>query len=728
MSCEGVELSARARTLAMAAVLSVITLAAFWPVLHSDFISFDDGLYVTQNPHVLSGLTWSSVRWAFTTGFFGNWHPLTWLSHMFDVQCFGLNASAHHLMNLLWHLANVLLLFLLLQKLTGAPWRSAGVAALFAWHPLHVESVAWISERKDMLSTFFFLLTLWAYANFAANRNQPPERENVSSRSSRSKAALWYACALVLFACSLMSKVMTVTLPFVLLLLDYWPLARMEIKSQAVRPAKLWSLLQEKVPFLVLSFAASIIAYRAQATAHAFSLVLPLGSRLANAVASYAKYLVKTFCPVGLSVYYPHPDIRYPESLQWPILIIAVAALALGAISFAAVGLHKKAPWLITGWFWFLGTLVPVIGLVQAGSHGMADRYTYMPLIGIFICLVWSATELFAMTETGRRGLGLAAGVGLCACAVMATRQAQYWHDTATLFRHALAVNPDNAPAHFKLGSIDGSQGDFTSALNHFRAAIRADPNYVSAYYSLGMTLDGLGKSAEAVDAYQAAIRISPWWDAPHNRLGMAFSNLGRSEEACREYAEALHLNPDSADAHFNLGAALLQLGRPTEAVGHFKEAVQLNPNDPDALSGLGRALAACGQPTEAIAAYQQALSLKSSWPGALRGLAWLRATCSKAEFRNPAEALRLAQRVCQSGEKDPRNLAVLDVAYAEAGRFDDAIAAAEKTRDAAVAAGKPALASAAESRLALYRAGQPYHEGASSSETKPDKNERRSP
>ena len=565
--------------------------------------------YVTHNPHVTGGLTWGNVGWAFRTGYASNWHPLTWLSHMLDAELYGLKPGGHHLTNLLLHTANAVLLFLLLRRLTRAEWRSGLVAGLFALHPLHVESVAWVAERKDVLSAFFFLLTLGAYAAYvsrvegrgeskcevrspkserrpkAEGRNpkevqsprskvqSPESREpdgeswkcgggpmadvrspgsEVTQHAARSthRGAFWYVLALVFFALGLMSKAMLVTTPFVLLLLDFWPLGRFrlpafshgafavpqdsfqgsELKIQNSKLKLFAALLLEKVPFFCLTIGASVVTFLVQEKGHAMLMRLPLGARLANAVASYCKYLGKTFWPVDLAVFYPHPETRYPVSQQWPAWVIMAGALLLAGLSVCARLGARRRPWAVTGWFWYLGTLVPVIGIVQIGGQAMADRYTYIPLIGVFVCIAWGvgmcagghpdtdpgAPALAGFERPGftrvsedrghlsrlkpalrgpcrealaaRIAVGGMAVLALIGCAAATRHQARYRRNNFMLFEHALSVTPDNAPAHFELGCAVGGQGDFDKAIEHFRAALRADPSYVDAYYSLGLT------------------------------------------------------------------------------------------------------------------------------------------------------------------------------------------------------------------------------------------------
>jgi protein O-mannosyl-transferase len=612
-------------------LLASVTLGAFWPVLSNDFIKLDDRQYVVENPHVVSGLTWGNVRWAFQAGYASNWHPLTWLSHMVDVQLFGLKPGWHHLVNLVLHIANTLLLFLVLQRMTGARWRGAFVAALFAVHPLHVESVGWVSERKDVLSAFFFMLTLWAYCRYAqlsrtsniqrptsniepgkkargawraavgasSPRPSPPDEE----RERTGRARLYYGLALAFFALGLMSKPMLVTLPFVLLLLDFWPLGRStEFGMRDAESAKAGSgsarvrcwagLVAEKAPFFLLAALSSVATFLAQAKGHNVSTGLPLGSRAANAVASYWKYLGKTVWPADLAVFYPHPDIRYPLSHQWDGWAIGLAALLLAAISAAAVFCLKRQPWFATGWFWYFGTLVPVIGLVQVGGQGMADRYTYIPLVGVFICVVWGAADLCAGWRLGRAGLATAAVLIVAACMVATQQQVRYWRSNLTLFEHALAVTTDNAVAEYHVGTEFEEQHKYEEAMAHFRAALKYDPSYVDAYCSLGFTLYAVGKVDEAFEQYQTAIKLKPWHAQARVSLGAILWMRGQRNEAMEQYAEALRLRPDLAMAHYNMGIALSASGRLSAAAAHLSEAVRLKPDYPEARRLLTEVLA----------------------------------------------------------------------------------------------------------------------------------------
>ncbi|MGO8675085.1 MAG: tetratricopeptide repeat protein [Limisphaerales bacterium] len=559
--------------LGIAVLLAVVTLAAYWPVLNGDFIRLDDGAYVVRNPQVREGLNWANVAWAFRSGIQGNWHPLTWLSHMLDVNLFGLWAGGHHLVNLLFHVLNSLLLFLWLRRATGALWRSAMVGALFALHPLHVESVAWVSERKDVLSAFFFLLMLWSYLRYARARG---------TSSGTARSALWYSLTLLLFVLGLMSKPMLVTAPFVLLLLDRWPLER------TLGPRR---LLFEKVPMFCLAFVSSVVTYRVQAQAHTTWLHLPVGVRLDNAVVSYVKYLAKTLWPAHLAVFYPHPDLAYPESHQWPAWGIGLALLLLLALSAWVLSQTKRAPWLAVGWFWYLGTLVPVIGLVQVGLQGMADRYTYIPLIGIFLAAVWGVDEFVRRPAAespggggqsgfaGPRVAAALAAVALIVCVGFTRRQAGYWRTNLGLFEHALDVTPRNALAQFHIGSELGVQGQFTQAEAHFEAAVAADPTFAQPYFSLGLILDAQGKPRQAVTNFQQVIKLWPDWPAGYNQL--AWLRATHPQAEMRDGREAVRLAERACElaggkvARFSatLAAAYAEAGRFQDATNTAERA-----------------------------------------------------------------------------------------------------------------------------------------------------------
>lgn len=587
------------RTALTAAVLGVVTVGLYASVATFGFVHFDDPTYVTENQHVLRGLSLDGIRWAFTTGHGSNWHPLTWLSHMLDVELFGPAPGPQHLMNALLHAANTVLLFLWLGRATGFVGRSAFVAALFAVHPLHVESVAWISERKDVLSTFFWLLTTIAYTTYA----RAPSRAR-------------YVAVLVFFTLGLLSKPMVVTLPFVLLLLDVWPLRRIELPPfRAIKPAErapgrgLFPLVAEKAPLMVLALLSSVVTFVVQQRGGAVGslVVYPLGARLSNAVVSYLAYIGKIIWPSDLSVFYP-----YGESIGGGTTVAAVAALAV--VTLLAVRNVARYPYLFVGWLWYVGTLVPVIGIVQVGLHSRADRYTYVPSIGLFIIAAWGFADLAKRLPRPRIVLATAATSAVLAYGLVARRQLRTWRDSVSLWQHAIDVTSENGFAHYNLGVVLTKQGRVDDGIARFREALRIDPNNADAHIDLGNALksrgdiDGAitefatvvrlrpdyadartvygnlllarGRNRDAIDQYRQAIRLDPASAAPHNELGNALASEGLLTEALAEYAEAAHLDPTFAEAHNNLGTVYARQGKPDLAIREFLEALRLKPND----------------------------------------------------------------------------------------------------------------------------------------------------
>ena len=613
----------------VAALLALVTMALYWPVTGYDFVNFDDSDYVAANPHILNGLTWESARWALTSLDVGLWHPLTWISHMLDCQWFGLRPGWHHLTSVLLHTANTVLLFLVLRGMTGALWRSALVAALFALHPLHVESVAWVAERKDVLSTFFVLLALMAYARYA-------QRAEISNQSSRVTAPrrgprptdhrlLFYLLSLCFFALGLMSKPMIVMLPVVLLLVDYWPLRRMQNAEASdtehgtrntqhairitfhVSRSRVFRLVLEKLPFLVLAVLTGLITLHAAQGAGSLPSAAryPMTDRLANATLSYARYLCQVFSPGQLAVYYPFPD-------TFSVWSVAGAALLLVGISVAALGLAGRWPYLMVGWLWYLVTLRPVIGLIPLAEHSHADRYTYVPLIGVFLGVSWGAGELVSRGRGSALGCaGAVVGAVMLLCLVRARQQVGFWKDSETLFRHALAATKDNWLAHINLGEALREKGDIDGAIRQYEAAVRLAPSFPDARVNLGVALAKKGQIEEAICQYQDALRLNPGHANAHYNLGNALGKKGQSEEAIREYQEAIRVKPDHAEAHDNLGIALAKRGQTDEAIRHYQEALRLKPYLADAHNGLGAALDKKGQIDEAIRHLQEALRLK---------------------------------------------------------------------------------------------------------------------
>jgi tetratricopeptide (TPR) repeat protein len=645
-------------------ILVLATLAVYWPVGTYEFADFDEQLYVTENPIVQQGITARGLWWALTTTSAGNWHPLTWLSHMLDCQLFGLNAGAHHWTNVVFHAFNTVLLFLVLTRLTGACERSGFVAALFALHPLHVESVAWVAERKDVLSAFFWILAMGAYAGYA-----------------RKGGVLRYLTVLSLFMLGLMSKAMVVTLPCVLLLLDFWPLKRWTWPRAAQSEpgpttsvaSNLPRLLLEKVPFFALALLSGILTCLAQQRGGAIGSFeqFPVSVRLANALVSYVRYLANTICPEGLAVLYPHPGM--PE--MWMVL---GAIILLGCVSVAVLILTPRCPYLMVGWLWYLGTLLPVIGLVQVGAQSMADRYTYLPLIGVFIMATWGIGDMLSRQAVPRTAIAVASAVVLLCLGFGSAAQVRYWENSITVFTHAIEVTTNNATAHYNLGQAMSIKGNVAEALPH----------------------------------YTEALRIRPDYDRAHNNLGLSLALLGRLEEATNHYAKALSISPQSTETHFNYGLALASLEDFAGAASQFETLLKLSPDYPQAHMQLASVLSAQHKSREALDHYRAALRVTPDNPTLLNKLAWLLATDPDAGIRNGPEALRLAERACQlTAFKLPLLVGTLAAAHAEAGNFEKAVEVAEQACELAKAAGQPDLLASNQNLLAVYRSGKPHRE-----------------
>jgi tetratricopeptide (TPR) repeat protein len=632
----------RPRTVFVCVLLALITLSVYLPVRHYAFVNYDDPDYLTENPVVQAGLTWAGVKYAFTTlAYVSNWHPLVWLSFMLDCQLFGLNAGWLHLVNVFFHAVNAVLLFLLLLRLTSAFWQSAFIAALFAWHPLRVESVAWVTERKDVLFLFFGLLTLMAYVRYVHGVNsgmwQVTQTNSIRSRVM-CPASRYYWLALLFFALGLMAKPMLVTLPFVFLLLDYWPLRRVTGDKKSVGQL---STILEKWPFFVLAAASCVVTFIAQQLGQRGALQepYPIRLRLGNTVVAYVKYLFSSVCPVNLAVIYPLPK-------EIPLVQIAGAMIVLGMISWLVWRRRRYEPYLLTGWLWFLGTMLPVIGLTQvgAGNAAMADRYTYFPQIGLLIGATFCIGHWAARLRLEPMVMISVAVIILAGCLLATARQLQYWRDGEALFERALAVTKDNPVAQYNLGLALGEAGHPQEAMDHFREALRLSPDYAAAHINLGVALTRTGHLQEAIEHLEEALRLKPDDALTHNNLGGALLQTGQPQEALEHFREALRLKPDYAAAHYNLGDALLQTGQPQEALEHFREVLRLKPDDALAHNNLGRALAQTGQPQEAIKYYQEALRLQPNLPEAQYDLghALLQAGQPREAIEHFREALRL--------------------------------------------------------------------------------------
>lgn len=558
-------LKGRYRVVWFAVFLGLISVVLFWPSINFEFVSLDDNVYVTANPHVQRGITAEGLRWAFTNVDTGTWHPLTWVSHMLDWGLYGPWAGGHHLTSVLIHAFTSVLLFLVLHSMTGFLWGSGLVAAFFALHPLHVESVAWVAERKDVLSGFFWVSTLGAYSLYV-------KKPGVSR----------YLLVFLSLALGLLSKPMLVTLPIVLLFLDGWPLGRqgspVTLFDDFMKPSPFlchpWCrLLIEKIPLLALSLAGGIAAVTGQQSIGAIQAVevFPFQERFANAVVSYVWYLWKMVLPLDLAVYYPHPGL--PPSWKWGgalVILIAVTAWTFRRT--------RDYPYLTVGWLWYIVTLLPVIGLIQIGAQAMADRYTYIPLIGAFIMVVWGAYGAAGGRKRLQAVLAVFFTVVTIALAVSTARQLTYWQSSRTLYGRALAVTQGNYLIHNNLANELAAAGETDEALVHYLEAVRIYPDYADGHYNLANTLAGLGRDDQAVHHYLETIRIRPDYEKAHNNLGATLARRGHLDQAMVYFSEALRINPGSLDARYNLGSALAAQGRYREAVAQFEEILRLNP------------------------------------------------------------------------------------------------------------------------------------------------------
>jgi protein O-mannosyl-transferase len=600
--------------------LLALTLAVFGQTIRYDFVNYDDPRYVYQNTRITSGLSFDNVGWAFSHIHSENWHPLTTITHMLDCQLYGLHAGWHHFTNVLLHSLAAVLLFLALQCMTRALWRSAFVAAVFAVHPLRVESVAWIAERKDVLSAVFFMLALLAYFHY-----------------TRAPSIGRYLGVAAVVALGLLCKPMLVTLPFVLLLLDYWPLGRMDgPRSGTAR--QVVQLAIEKIPLIALSTVSSVVTFLAQRGAIGWIEQLPISARINNAIVSYVIYIRQMFWPTKLAVFYPHPEHRLP------IWEMGVALTILVTITVIAFLLRKKAPYLVTGWLWYLAMFVPVIGLIQVGWQGHADRYTYLPQIGLYIAITWAVGDLTAFWRLQRIALSTAGVLILGALTWIAWVQTSYWRNSQTLFTHTLAVTDNN--------------------------------------------------------------------DVALNNLGILYLEKGQLDDAISKLQAAIDLRPENGPAHDNLAKALLEKGQVREAMVHYRKFLEIEPENVEARNILGTALIQQGRVTEAIAQWQQALATQPDNGNAASNLAWVFATCPDDSIRNGERAVELAEKALHiSGGKIPMIFRVLAAAYAENGRFSEAIETAQRGADLANRQGNPALATELESNIALYQSNRPLRD-----------------
>jgi tetratricopeptide (TPR) repeat protein len=647
--------------------LFLLTWATYLPVKNYDFITYDDPDYITQNPHVKEGLTLDGIKWAFTEihGEGTYWHPITWVSHMVDIQVFGLKAGPQHLENLLFHSLNVLLLFLILHQFTGAVWRSGIVAGLFALHPLQVDTVAWIAERKNVLSGIFWLLSMWAYGMYAKNK--------ASKRR-------FYVLAVFLFILGLMCKPVLVTWPVAMLLLDFWPLKRFGWNEKGVVPVSelkrempgVWPLLLEKIPFLVPAFLSSFITFQSHKEMGMTEIHgIPFWLRLENAFVSYARYLKKAIWPNDLAILYPHPG-------EWPDMLVISSALLLIAITGAVLFFMRRKPYLLIGWLWFLGVLLPASGIVQVGVQSMADRFAYLPMIGIFVMAVWGLTDLSQrISANNMAGKGLAV-VSLLACVLATSNQLKYWSSNEALYEHAVHVT---------------------------------DRNYVMLN-NLAYHLLQSNRVDEAERYLQEAVSYKPDMAEAHFQLGLLTQSKKHYDEAEKHLSETIRLQPLWPGPYFGLAAVFVAEGRPKEAILMLEKGLGMKPDNLAGQTQLASLLVSQGKVQEGIAFYQSVLRTKPDYPEVMNNLAWIYATSSDGQVRNGAEAVRLAEEACRiTKRQDVMFLGTLAAAYAEAGRVGDAETAAGTAIQLATEKGNTELAEINQKLLSTYQKRMPYHE-----------------
>jgi len=655
-----------------------LTAWTFAPALHTDFQNFDERGELLVNSHMNTGLGWGNLRWALFSLEYSNWYPLTWISHMLDFKISGPNPWGHHLTNVLLHAANGVLLFLVLKRMTGALWRSLIVAALFALHPLRVESVAWISERKDVLCAFFGLLALWTYARHARKPEAGSQKSGTDVPNSSSfLLSRFYWLSLMFFAFGLMSKSMLVTLPCLLLLLDYWPLERWRQKGK-------WSLVMEKAPFFLLVVPVSIVVYFAQKGGGQFLLRFPLSFRLETALMGYASYLGKMFWPVDFSVLYPYPDF-------WPAGQLLCAAALILTVSVLAIGLRRQRPYLLVGWLWYLGTLVPVIGLISLGAQSMSNRYTYIPMIGILLLVVWTVGDL---TKQWRRRTVLMTSVVLLILGVCISRtraEIVYWKDGVTLYKRAIAVTKNNFMAHYCLGTIL-SQINPDEELSEYQKSVDIYPDYANSQRELGVILSRYGRFSDAAGHFEKAIQLDPQDGWSYHDLGLSLLKTGRASDSVAPFLKAVELDPQNPSHKDALEIILFPGDEETISVSNFLATARSDP------TGFGHFL--------------DAMQFDTNHADLINNLAWTFATNPDPKLRNGKYAVRLATRSCQmTGFQTNNFVTTLATAYAEDSRFDDAVSTAQLACSLASATGQAELLKADQQLLEMFRSHQAYHD-----------------
>jgi len=691
--------SAPRRNLLICLALVTITVPAYWQVWSFDLVSLDDGEYIARNPYVLLGIRHAGVEWAFTAFYHGAWHPMVWLSYMADsdiarglaargVRLGPGNVGVFHLTNLAQHIVSTLLLFFIFLRITGSRWRGAFVAGIFAIHPLNVESVAWVAERKNTLSAVFFMLTMMAYLNYARRPGLPK-----------------YALVVALFALGLMAKAVLVTLPLVFLALDYWPLRRFALTTQGHGPARsAWPLLREKLPMLGLSVASGALAFVAQRSAAAVAPdeVFPIGVRIANAFFSCVKYIGLTILPRNLSVCYVHPGRSLPS---WEVALSAafVVAMTILAIRFA-----RRLGYLMVGWLWFVVTMLPVIGIVQVGDQALADRYVYIPMIGLLTIAACGMPDLLARLSGTRYmpALAAAACVAVMLLALTAYKQVGYWRDSETMYRQVLRVNQRSRICYTGLGSALDAKGRHTEAQVYLRKAVEIDPTDLTSRTNLGISLAKQGKLDDAIGWFRQALELSPGDPRALYNLANVLVMRGKLKQAAESYFQAVISQPFFVEAHIGLADVSVLLGRTADAVSHYSEAIRLNPDDPSTHFRLAGALEDQGKVVEAVRHYREALRLNPQRWDAANNLAWILATQTDPRCSDPREAVGLAEDFCKRvGNSQPTLLDTLAVAYAATGRYDAAVGAETRAITLAESNRQTQVANGFRARLRLFQA-----------------------
>ncbi len=667
----------------ISAALVIATLVAYEPIRHNGFVNYDDNGYITENPNVKGGITQQSIKWAFTKPYAANWHPLTWLSHMLDCELFGLHPLGHHSVSVLIHIVNALLLFWILNSITGSMWASAFIAAVFALHPLQVESVAWAAERKTVLSGLFWLLTTAAYIHYA--------RKPTGSR---------YLLVFLIFGLCIMTKPVVVTLPLVLLLLDYWPLDR-------VRRGQIGRLIVEKIPLLVLSGLLSVLTFKAQQGAGTVISLesIPLGYRISNIFVSYISYIGKMIVPRGLAIFYQSSHTIFPKTEGW------FCAILFFLISFLCIYMSRRRKYTAVGWLWYVGTLVPMIGLVQCGFQDMANRYMYLSMLGLLFIIGWAVKEFVEKRQRLRTAAILSAAILLTVLVVLTRMQVKHWQNSLTLFEYGLETTTDNTTIETNYGiALFYEAGRLDEAASHLSKAVRLSPTFAKARNNLGKVFLKQGKANEAVECFNELIQQKQDSAEVHYNLAIGLGMQNKYEEAIKQLSKTLEMDSDYPDAQNRIGIALMAIGKPDEAIWHFDQALRTDKDKSEVYGNLGTAYMRLGKYGPGIYNFNKAVENKPDSIVNLNCLAWALATVEDTSLRDVNRAIEAAGRVCElTDNNNAEYLDTLAITYAAAGRFEEAKATAGKALIIAKANKQEALAGEIKERIKLYEGGQPY-------------------